>query len=209
MDRIVGGWQIIGVGRIQTGELLDLGNVRIVGMTVDELRDSLALRVGANGQLFYLPQDIIDNTVKAFNVSATSPNGYGALGAPTGRYLAPANGPDCIETSPGFGDCGIRSLVVNAPPLIRFDLSAVKRVRIRGDITFEFRAEMLNAFNRPYFDPVTPNLSSNGFNTTFTAPGGPVVTGTPTSNGIAPSSADGFRLQRLLGDHTSPLVQPV
>src|SRR5207249_3097060 len=43
MDRIVGGWQIIGVGRIQTGELLDLGNVRIVGMTVDELRDALAL----------------------------------------------------------------------------------------------------------------------------------------------------------------------
>ena len=44
-----------------------------------------------------LPQDIIDNTVKAFSVSATSASGYGKLGAPTGRYLAPANGPDCIE----------------------------------------------------------------------------------------------------------------
>src|SRR5437764_1498354 len=167
MDRIVGGWQIIGVGRIQTGELLDLGNVRIVGMTVDELRDSLALRVGANGQLFYLPQDIIDNTVRAFQVSATSANGYSALGAPTGRYLAPANGPDCLETSPGFGDCGIRSLVVNAPRLVRFDLSLVKRVRVHNNIAFEFRAEMLNAFNTPYFNSVTTNSTANGFNTSF------------------------------------------
>ena len=56
-----------------------------------------------------LPQDIIDNTVKAFSVSATSATGYGAQGAPSGRYFAPANGPDCIEVAAGFGDCGLRS----------------------------------------------------------------------------------------------------
>ena len=50
-----------------------------------------------------LPQDVIDNTVKAFNVSATSPTGYGPLGPPTGRYFAPANGPDCIGTTPDSG----------------------------------------------------------------------------------------------------------
>ena len=85
-----------------------------------------------NGQMFILPDDIIQNTVQAFAVSATSANGYGALGAPTGRYLAPANGPDCIETSPGYGDCGVRSLIVNGPRLVRFDLSAVKRVQDPG-----------------------------------------------------------------------------
>ena len=52
---------------------------------------------------------------------------------PTGRYLAPANGPDCIETSQGAGDCGIRTLVANAPRLVRFDLSMVKRVKIHGE----------------------------------------------------------------------------
>ena len=51
----------------------------------------------------------MQNTVKGVPVSATSANGYSALGAPTGRYLAPANGPDCIETSPAIGDCGVRS----------------------------------------------------------------------------------------------------
>jgi hypothetical protein len=123
--------------------MLDFGNVRLVGMTTDEFRKSVDLRVAANGQLFILPQDIIDNTVKAFQVSPTSASGYSALGAPTGRYLAPANGPDCIETAPGYGDCGVRSLVVNGPPLVRFDLSLVKRVAIRGRVSAEFRAELL------------------------------------------------------------------
>src|SRR6185295_5042798 len=120
--------------------------------SVDEFRKSIDLRVASNGQLFLLPDEIIQNTVRAFSVSATSANGYGALGAPTGRYLAPANGPDCIETSPGYGDCGIRSLVANAPRLVRFDLSMVKRVKIHNDVNFEFSAEMLNAFNSPYFN---------------------------------------------------------
>ena len=47
--------------------------------------------------------DIIQNTVKAFSVSATAANGY-SQGAPTGRYLAPANGPDCIETAATSAD---------------------------------------------------------------------------------------------------------
>ncbi len=97
-----------GVARIQTGQMLDFGDVKVVGMSIDEFRKAVGLRVGptVNGvaQIFLLPQDIIDNTVKAFNVSPTSASGYSALGVPTGRYLAPANGPDCIETAPGYGD---------------------------------------------------------------------------------------------------------
>jgi Carboxypeptidase regulatory-like domain len=211
MNAIIGGWSVDGVARVQTGEMLDFGNVRLVGMSEKEFRKAVALRVAPNGQLFILPQDIIDNTVRAFQVSATSPTGYGALGAPTGRYLAPANGLDCIETAPGYGDCGIRSLVVNAPALVRFDLSAVKRVKIHGNITFEFRGEFLNAFNRPYFNSVTSStLATNGFTQGFTQPQGPnAVNGTPTGNPIAASSADGFRLTQLLGDNTSRIVQLV
>ena len=54
-------------------------------------------------KVYNLPQDIIDNTVKAFNVSATSATGYGSLGVPQGRYIAPASTPDCIAIYPG--DC--------------------------------------------------------------------------------------------------------
>jgi hypothetical protein len=88
-------------------------------------------------------------------VDATSPTGYGELGPPTGRYLAPDNGPDCIEIAGGFGDCGVRTLVVTGPKLVRFDLSTTKRIPIRGRVNVEFRAEMLNAFNTPWFNPVT------------------------------------------------------
>jgi hypothetical protein len=54
----------------------------------------------------------------------------------------------------GFGDCGTNTVVVTGPKLVRFDLSAVKRVQIKGRVSFDFRAEFLNAFNTPWFTPV-------------------------------------------------------
>jgi len=211
---LLGGWSLDGVARIQTGEMLDFGNVRLVGMSEDEFRKAIDLRVGptVNGiaQLYILPDDIIQNTVKAFAVSATSATGYGALGAPTGRYLAPANGPDCIETSPSYGACGVHSLVVNGPPLFRFDIGASKRVPIHKSITFEFRAEMLNALNSPYFSPANTSGTPIGITTAFTAPGGPIAAnGTPLINSVAGTSADSFRLTQLLGDNTARIVQLV
>ena len=208
-NTLISGWEIDGVARIQTGEQLDFGNVRLIGMSREEFRKAIDLRVGSNGQLFILPDDIIQNTVKAFNVSATSPTGYGALGVPTGRYLAPANGPDCLETAPSYGDCGIRSLVVNGPQLVRFDLAAVKRVRIRGDVNFEFRVEMLNALNKPYFNPGSTAGVPLGFVQTLTNPGGAFQTATPVTNASAGSSGDSFRLTQLLGDNTARVVQLV
>ncbi len=156
LDRLIGGWSFDGIARIQSGRMLDFGNVRVVGMSREELQDAFKLRFDdANKAVYMLPQDIIDNTVRAWSVDATSATGYGELGPPTGRYIAPPNGPDCIETSPDFGDCGVRTLVVTGPSLVRFDLSTTKRIPIKGRVNVEFRAEMLNAFNTPWFDPVT------------------------------------------------------
>jgi len=203
MDRIVGGWQINGVGRIQTGELLDFGNVRLVGMTEQELKDSLDLRVASNGQLFILPDDIVQNTFKAFSTTLT---GY-SQGAPTGRYMAPANGPDCIETTPAFGACGTRTLVVTAPALVRFDLTAVKRIQLRGRQSAEFRVEMLNAFNKPYFNPNVNNTTVGGFTQSFT-PTYEGAQGIPLTNSLT-TSTDNFRLINLLGDNTARVIQLV
>ena len=54
---------------------------------------------------------------------------------------------------------------------MRFDLSAVKRFPIKGRVNFEFRAELLNAFNTPWFTPVL----GNG-NATVRLPGQPQPT---------------------------------
>jgi hypothetical protein len=111
------------------------------------------------------------------------------------------------------GDCGVRSLVVNGPPLVRFDLSLVKRVPIRGRVSAEFRAELLNAFNKPYFNPGSTTGIPLGMSTGYTnavTVGGPLAnTGTPVSNAIAGTSADSFRLTQLLGDNTNRIAQLV
>ena len=78
LDAVIGGWSMDGIGRIQTGETIDFGNVRLVGMSQKELQKEIRLQQGAGGQIFILPADILDNTVKAFSVSATSDSGYGS-----------------------------------------------------------------------------------------------------------------------------------
>ena len=110
----------------------------------------------ANKFVYMLPQDVIDETIKAFSVSATSPTGYGSGGAPSGRYFAPANGPDCIEVDngAGYGECGTRSLVITGPMYQQHDITVAKRTRLFGRSNIEFRLEMLNAFNHANFLPV-------------------------------------------------------
>ncbi len=107
--------------------------------------------------IYNLPKDIIDNTIKAFSTSPTSATGYGA-GAPTGRYLAPANTANCLQVV--AGTCAPLNLYVNGPMFTRIDLSMVKRVRITERVNFEMRGEFLNAFNHINFNGVTGASSS-------------------------------------------------
>jgi Carboxypeptidase regulatory-like domain/TonB dependent receptor len=154
VDSVIGGWQLAGNARIQSGRLVDLGNVRLIGMDHADLREMFKLRVAPDGKVFMLPQEIIDETVKAFSVSATSASGYGSLGPPSGRYIAPANGLDCIETIVGEGKCGTRSLIVQGPLFKQIDVSLVKRLSIVGRVNAEFRLDALNVFDHVNFAPV-------------------------------------------------------
>jgi hypothetical protein len=169
ISRLVGGWELDGVLRTQSGRLLDFGNVRVIGMSIKEFQKAYGqyeyattgLNPNAPVNIYNLPQDILENTVRAFSTSATSATGYGALGRPTGRYLAPASGPDCIEKiSNDYGECGVRTLVVTGPRYMRLDLSAVKRTRLIGRTALEFRADMINALNHPNFTPVQSTSST-------------------------------------------------
>jgi hypothetical protein len=156
MDRIIGGWQV-GLGsKIQSGRLVDLGNVRLVGMTVQDVEGFFKLRFDDAGRkVWILPQDIIDQTINAFSVSATTRSGYSGA-APTGRYFAPANGPDCIEVDTGadYGACASRSLIVTGPLFRQHDVRISKRTRLAGRTDVEFAAEVFNVFNQANFIPV-------------------------------------------------------
>jgi hypothetical protein len=164
LERIIGGWQVGINSKIQTGRLVDFGNVRLVGMTKDELQSVFKLRFDDAGRkVWMLPQDLLDNTILAFNVSATSPSGY-AGAAPTGRYFAPANGPDCIEIDNGadYGACASRSLVVTGPMFRQHDLRISKRTKLVGHTDFELAAEVLNLLNQANFIPVSGIVNNTG-----------------------------------------------
>src|ERR1051326_9214420 len=157
VDRLAGGWEIHGQARVQSGSAFSFGNVQLVGMSKQELQKAIKIRKVPTGSatVFYLPDDIILNTRRAFNVcfpgaSGCDANGYTtALGAPTGRYIAPANSNGCL--SDYFGQCGFGNLVMYGPRFSRFDISVVKKTKITETVNFEMRAEFLNAFNNINF----------------------------------------------------------
>lgn len=168
LDRIVGGWNFSGTVRVQSGRLLDFGNVRMVGFNESDLQKMYKIRKDAAGKVWLLPESVINETVKAFSTSASSTTGYGSLGAPSGQYFAPANGPDCIETiASGYGDCGTRTLIVSGPKLYNFDMSLTKQIRLVGRAMLEFRVDGLNVFDTTNFN---------------------------TINGVGSSTADGFEI---------------
>jgi hypothetical protein len=151
VDRIIGGWQFQGATRIQSGNLLDLGNVVLVGMTDKEFADSVGVWFDdAKKIAYYLPKDFLDESYKAYqyDVGGFLPG----TGAPTGRYAAPAGSAgagNCIQLV--AGDCAPRHHYFRGPMFMKFDLSLVKQIRFTERTNFELRGEFLNAFNNINF----------------------------------------------------------
>ncbi|HEX7486919.1 MAG TPA: hypothetical protein VF332_12250 [Vicinamibacterales bacterium] len=157
LNRLIGNWSWSGTARFQSGQRRDLGNVNLVGFTADELSGLYQTRMVTDPAnqyrtlVYMLPQDVIDNTIKAFSVTAT---GYSSLGAPSGRYIAPANSATCMETaSNSYGDCGLRSVIITGPRIVHFDMSVVKEVAIVRQLTFRFEAMVFNVFNNLNLSP--------------------------------------------------------
>ena len=148
VDRVLGGWEVHGTARVQSGRAFRLGNVQLVGMTREDLQNSIEIRKNTSTVTF-LPDDIIQNTIRAFNTSATSATGYSALGAPTGRFIAPPGFGNCVNDYPG--KCGFSDLVLHGPRFVRVDMSVVKKIRFTERTNFELRGEFLNAINNQNF----------------------------------------------------------
>jgi hypothetical protein len=165
LDTLLGGWSFNGVGRLQT-ELVDFGNVRLVGMSKSEFQSVYKYRFVNNPttgitEVWMLPDDVILNTRRAFSTSNTTVSGYStSLGPPTGRYLAPANSANCIQMRPG--DCAPRNLTILAPWFKRFDMGVTKRIGMAGSTYAEVRFDVLNVFDTPNFVPVTQPTTAQG-----------------------------------------------
>jgi hypothetical protein len=171
LDGVVGGWMFSGTARIQSGDMVDMGNIRIIGMSEQEARDAFQLRKVNDALAYSWPEDIINETIKAYSTSSTSPTGYGSLGPPTGRYFAPAPHAGCIETvSNAYGECGVRSFILRGPMRVQMDWSFRKTLSCTGKCTFELSVDVFNPFNYVQWGS-TVGLSSNIENWDIGLPG--------------------------------------
>ena len=157
LNVLASGWSITSVGRFQT-TVTDLGNVRLVGMSVDDLQSVYKFYRKENpstniDEIWMLPDDIILNTRRAFSTSNATVSGYSTgLGVPEGRYIAPANSADCIQVK--AGDCAPRSVLLLTPWFNRVDLGVMKKIGIGGTRSVELRFDFLNVFDTPNYNPV-------------------------------------------------------
>jgi len=149
----IGGWSIIPTLRWQSGSPFSFGNVQLVGMTVKDLQKAIKVRKEAS-VVYYLPDDIIQNTQRAFdiNVANTANNGYGTTfgtGGPQGRFIAPAGFGNCIQKY--AGTCGFNNLIVYGPGFFKLDVSVSKRIKFGERKNIEISATFLDALNKPNF----------------------------------------------------------
>lgn len=148
IGKILEGWETDGIIRWQSGRQFDLSCGRqtfntgdagcvLVGMDARQLQEAIRIRkdpeAALRGNVFWLPQDIIVNTQRAFGTLADAP--------PTGRYIGP-------PTTPGQVGSYIQ---LYGPSFFRADISLVKKTRVTETVSIEFRTEFLNAFNNINF----------------------------------------------------------
>src|SRR5262249_37407750 len=126
------------------------------------------------GFWYDLPQDLITNTIKAFNADATQASGYVACtangsnastcGGPdqSKPYIAPANSASCFVVRQG--DCSsARDQYFVSPIFTRFDFTAKKRFPFARHGSFDVEIDILNVFNAIDFNGVfsTSTTKSN------------------------------------------------
>jgi hypothetical protein len=159
MNAIIGGWEWDGLGRWQTGQKFNYGGYRLVGMSDQEFKDMFKFYhiPDANGvdRIYMFPKDVIENSILAlYTASATSATGYsGAL--PTGRYLAPASGPDCVQYMAGMCPGTAETRIVTGPQYFKMDWSFVKRFQLPRRMYIEARMDIFNVFDTINFTPTS------------------------------------------------------
>ncbi|HEY2431582.1 MAG TPA: TonB-dependent receptor [Vicinamibacterales bacterium] len=168
LDGIVGNWQVNLTGRVETGRLIDIGDVKLVNMTLSDLQKEFNYYTAADGFVYNLPQDLMANTIKAWAIDVSSPTGHplctgsnaATCGGPdtTKPYIAPASDASC--TTIITGDCNVRQQLINAPLFSRFDFSAKKRFPLGGRASFDFEIGLLNVFNAIDYNSVFPTTNA-------------------------------------------------
>ncbi len=149
------GWQLASVTRINTGAPVRFTSGRATynqndsgvilhGITAGQLQSSIQIRKTTQlssgvpqGVVYFLPQNLIDNTLAAFEIGGKTLANLD----PNQPYIGPANVP---------GELGQR-LFLYGPRQQKWDVSLVKKTMIGERANVEFRMQALNVFNLTNF----------------------------------------------------------
>ncbi len=164
LGKVVEGWQISGVGRLQSGSAIQLNSGRdtfnqndsgvvLHNMTTSQLQSMMSIyktsQVNASGvatgTVWYLPQSLVQNSLAAFQLGTATLN-------PSAAYVAPCTsaGQECDR------------IFLYGPWLSKWDVSLVKVTRIHERFTAEFRAQALNVFNFANFELTSATSGGGG-----------------------------------------------
>ena len=174
LGKVLEGWQVGGVARIQSGTSLLLTSGRqtfnsnvdgkdsgvvLHNITRDQLQSLIRIRKDPSGVVYWLPDSIIRNSQAAFEVGGFTLADLD----PNAPYIGPPTTP---------GQLGAR-VFLTGPAFKRIDLNVLKRTKITETVNVEFRAQFLNAFNHQNFfigslDSVNdPRLGGTGVGSQF------------------------------------------
>jgi len=153
--KMLEGWEIAGSPRIQSGSPAYLRSGRqtfnsasaqsssadagvvLHGIDRAQLQSLMQIRKTPGGLVYYLPQNLIDNSLAAFEVGGKTLANLD----PNQPYIGPPT------------DAGVlgQRIFLYSPWQQRWDLSILKRTKLGERKNFEIRAQFLNAFNNQNF----------------------------------------------------------
>lgn len=150
VDRLVGGFTVGAIVTWATGTPFYItsgrstfnqqtGNIgaKLTGITFEEFRKNVGMYRTPTG-LFFINPNLLDITL-------------GTTGATTGQATS-ATLKAGLMTAPDpgtFGDFPVNSL--DGPSYFNFDVSVIKRIRIKENVTFELKGTAINILNHPNF----------------------------------------------------------
>jgi hypothetical protein len=163
LDKLVGGWQINGIQRYQSGLPLTVFTDRNVFFLRDVTGYLGNLRPNLTGQPILLDNDPSGTSFRVINPAAFSqPPDFGA--PPTTDVSSPAYAAYYANPARFFGNAPPVLDRARALPFYSENLSLLKKTSLTETITLELGAEAFNVFNRHrYFGPETNFANTGGF----------------------------------------------
>ena len=164
-DRLIGGWQLGGILRINTGTPLTIVDPRGTLNRVGRSANQTAITSLTNSQISDLIGIFNQNgNVYFINPSVIGPNGRGAVAF----GQTPFPGEVFFDNGPGQSGTLARS-TINGPLFTELDMSLTKSIRLTERMRFQIRADAFNVLNHTNFltGILTPGLGLSGTSNTI------------------------------------------